>query len=523
MSMRPTFMGFEASKSALFASQKGLDIVGHNLANMSTEGYTRQRVDQVSVDTYAFKNRKADSSKNHLGMGTDVNGVQQVRDERMDTAFRNSYSDTSYYGRSNDMLSEIESILSEIDPGVDGYGYGLSYGIKEMYNALQVLSGNVNLEANSVIFADSVKNVCSILNRTATTLSEAREAYKQDFKTEVDDVNSIMEDISSLNKKITDIISGAGYTEQYGPNELLDKRNMLLDELSAFGKVDVVHQNDGSVNVSLNGHECIKGERYDTVILQENGDNGIAVRWKSNSEDATSGNGILKAASEIINGRGVNASSDSDTTVRGFNYYMDKLDTFAEKLADVLNSTLPVKTDAMGNPVSFDDNEGKYISYKKLVGATVNDDGFAYVNTDRKVTAANIAVSDDLARDATYILTDKKSSDNQYFLNLIGKLTDEELDFTNGNEPFKGTFQDFITDFSSKIGGDVRFAQSKVEACEQYSDELQNNRESITGVSKSEETVSMLTYNRAFQAAAKMMTTMDELLDIIINQVGALG
>ena len=464
-----------------------------------------------------------DSSKNHLGMGTDVNGVQQVRDERMDTAFRNSYSDTSYYGRSSDMLSEIENILSEIDPGVDGYGYGLSYGIKEMYNSLQVLSENVNLEANAVIFADSVKNICTVLNRTATTLSEAREAYKQDFKTEVDDVNSIMEDISSLNKRITDIISGAGYTEQYGPNELLDKRNMLLDELSAFGKVDVVHQDDGSVKVSLNGHECIKGERYDTVILQENGDNGIAVRWKSNSEDATAGNGILKAASEIINGRGVNASSDSDTTVRGFNYYMDKLDTFAEKLADVLNSTLPVKADAMGNPVSFDDNEGKYISYKKLVGATVNDGGFAYVNTDRKVTAANIAVSDDLARDATYILTDKKSSDNQYFLNLIGKLTDEELDFTNGNEPFKGTFQDFITDFSAKIGGDVKFAQSKVEACEQYSDELQNNRESITGVSESEETVSMLTYNRAFQAAAKMMTTMDELLDIIINQVGALG
>lgn len=523
MSMRPTFMGFEASKSALFASQKGLDIVGHNLANMSTEGYTRQRVDQVSVDTYAFKNRKADSSKNHLGMGTDVNGVQQVRDERMDTAFRNSYSDTSYYGRSSDMLSEIEDILSEIDPGVDGYGYGLSYGIKEMYNSLQTLSENVNLEANAVIFADSVKNIAAILNRTANTLSEAKASYVSDFSTEVDDANSIIRDISSLNKQITGIVSGGGYTEQYGPNELLDKRNMLLDELSAFGKVDVVHQSDGSVKVSLNGHECIKGEKYDVLALQENTDNGVSVKWKSNSEDATAGNGILKAEVEIINGRGINASAESDTAVRGFNYYMDKLDTFAEKLADVLNNTLPVKVDANGKPLSFDDEKGEYISYKKLVGATVNDGGFTYVNTDRKVTAANIAISADLEKNATYILTDVKSSDNQYFLNLIGKLTDEEIDFTKGNEPFKGTFQDFITDFSAKIGGDVKYAKSKVEACEQYSDELQNNRESITGVSESEETVSMLTYNRAFQAAAKMMTTMDELLDIIINQVGALG
>ena len=56
--MRPTFMGFESSKAALFASQKALDIVGHNLSNMSSEGYTRQRTDQVAIDVYAYKNRR---------------------------------------------------------------------------------------------------------------------------------------------------------------------------------------------------------------------------------------------------------------------------------------------------------------------------------------------------------------------------------------------------------------------------------------------------------------------------------
>lgn len=521
MSMRPTFMGFEASKSAIFASQKGLDIVGHNLANMSTEGYTRQRVDQVSVDTSAFKNRKTDSSQNHLGLGTEVNGVQQVRDDQMDTAFRNSYSDTSYYGRSSDMLSDIENILSEIDPGVDGYGYGLSYGIKEMYSALQGLSENVNLEANAVIFADSVKNITAILNRTAATLNEARESYIDDLKTEVTDANTIIEDISELNKQISELVSGGGYSEQYGPNELIDKRNMLLDELSAFGKVDVVHRTDGSVKVSLNGHECIKGERYDSVILQENNDNGVSVRWKSNLEDAITGNGILRASTEIINGRGVNASSESDATVRGFDYYMDKLDTFAEKLAEVLNNTIPEKVDDKGNPVH--EENGKYIPFKRLVGETVCENGNVYVDTIRKVTAANISISPEFSRNASYILTDLNSSDNQYFLNLIGKITDEEYSFSKKNDEFTGTFQDFITDFSAKIGSDVKYAQSKAEACERYSDELQNNRESISGVSESEETVSMLTYNRAFQAAAKMMTAMDELLDIIINQVGALG
>jgi flagellar hook-associated protein 1 FlgK len=175
-------MGFEASKSAIFASQKALDVVGQNLANMSTEGYTRQRADQVSVSNEEYRSRISGSAYNHLGMGTSVEGISQVRDDRMDTAFRNSYSDTSYYRKEHDMLNEIETIMSEIDAGVDGNGYGLGYGIKEMYLALTALQEDVSLDANSTIFADSVKNICSILNRTSAELTEAKASYVNDFK-----------------------------------------------------------------------------------------------------------------------------------------------------------------------------------------------------------------------------------------------------------------------------------------------------------------------------------------------------
>lgn len=548
MSLRPTFMGFESSKSALFVSQKQLDVTGQNLANMSTEGYTRQRADQVSVSNYAYQSRIGDASYNHIGAGTSIEGISQVRDERMDTAFRNSYSETSYYNKSHDMLSEIETIMSEIDGGVDGYGYGLSYGIKEIYTAVEAMSQNVNLDANATIVADAVKNITSILNRTSSSLSEAREAYIDEFKYEVNDANSVIEDICVLNKQISDVLSGGGYNEQYGPNELIDKRNMLLDELASFGKVEVTNKSDGTVNVKLNGHECIKGRENDPLFIQENRDGSVSLKWKSNAEDASIGSGILKASSDIINGRGVNASGKADTSDRGFLYYQDVLDSFATNLAEVLNHTLPTVVDEKGNA----------LAYQKLVGENVYDEnGNSDVYTDLKPSAAYISISSEFNADPqmiTRIATKTRediipgdvyasyseffrekairikagedgleSGDSQYLMNLIAQIGDGQHTFFNGSERFEGSFQDFITEFSAKLGGDVKYANVKYEASEKYSNELQTTRESITNVSESEETVNMLTYNKAFQAAAKMMTTWDEILDVIINQVGALG
>ena len=517
MSVRSTFMGFEASKTAIFASQKALDIVGQNLANMSTEGYTRQRTDQVSVANYAYRSRVGDTSYNHIGMGTNVEGISQTRDERMDTAFRNSYSDTSYYSKSNDMFSELETIISEIDIGTDGDGYGLSWGLKQMYSSLEALSNNVNVAANATIFADSVKNMTSLLNRTSEQLDEACESYKEQLQTEVGDCNLILEDIATLNKQISEVMSGAGYTEQYGPNELIDKRNMLLDELSSFGKVEVKNKTDGTVDVKLNNHQCIKGKETDSIVYQENRDNTVSLLWKSTGEGMDKQNGIFKASAEIINGRGLNSEGVSGSDTRGFKYYQDQLDAFAVQVAEVLNNSVPdPKYDGTPNGAPY--------PYKKLVGESEFDEnGNEHIYVNRKVTAANITISDELLSDPSYILPDKNSSDNSYFLDMISKLTDDKHVMYNGVERYEGTLQDFISDYAGKIGSDVSYTKSKYEACEKYSNELQDNRENITGVSESEETVAMLTHNRAFQAAAKMMTTMDELLDVIINQIGALG
>lgn len=508
--MRSTFAGFDASKSALFATQKALDIVGNNLSNISTEGYTRQRADQVSVTLAGYQTRYKESQVNAAGMGTEVKGIAQLRDERLDTAFRKEFAQTGYFSQSSSMLGEIEGALQELDVGKDGNGYGLSYHIKSMYTALENLSNNAGSATDANVFASSVSQIATLLNESAKTLTDTANQYKSELQTNVTDVNSMLQEVANLNKSIRNCLVGAGYTEQYGPNELKDHRNLLLDQLSAYGGLTVEDQPDGTVTVSMNGHTCVKGTEHDQVNYQENTNGTVQLNWKSDGEDAASGVGSFKATTDILNGRGLNALSNTESNACGFLFYQDKLDTFAQTLTDVLNNTIPA---------SFDQN-GKVTAYRKLVGESLPDDEGKYqVFSDMRVTADNIAVTDALFSDPSYVVYDKESTDNSYVLQLIDKLANQEHNFASGTENFHGTFQQFVADYTGTLGGDVSYAQNRYEASYSIVSETLENRDSVSGVNETEETVSMMMYNKAFQAAARMMTTMDDMLDVIINRM----
>ena len=110
--MRPTFLGFEAAKTGVFASQKALDIVGHNLSNINTEGYTRQRVDQVAQYVNASGARLKPDMVSLAGMGTYIEGVAQLRNERLDTAYRQENTNAGFYNQQSQMFSDIESIIN---------------------------------------------------------------------------------------------------------------------------------------------------------------------------------------------------------------------------------------------------------------------------------------------------------------------------------------------------------------------------------------------------------------------------
>lgn len=507
--MRPTFLGFEASKSALYASQKALDITGNNLANMSSDGYTRQRVDQVSMGYYCYGNKYNTNRRTALaGMGTSVLGVGQTRNEQLDNAFRTQYAEVGDYSQRNTMLTDIEDVLQEFDIGTDGNGYGLRYSIQGIYTALQDYSMNTSSITDATVVVSAFSNFATTMRQMSEKLEAKASQYMDELEADVSTVNTILEKLAVLNGDIKQAVVAGSYTEQYGPNEMLDERNLLLDELSAYGEVGVKYNSDGTVDVTMGGKTVVKDEEFEKIEFARNTDNTVSVTWRATGENVGLGSGIITASTEILNGRGNGTVSSNETNVMGFRYYKDKLDELSSRIADVCNNTIP----------SEFDEDGNVTSYVKFFGATVmNDDGTFEVYPDMYISSENIRIMSDINDDASKILmNDGDTKDNQYVLELIANLSSSKINFSNG----QATFEDYISDYLTNLGNDISYYDTRSESAQTVSEELLNSRDSVTGVSEIEETSNMLVYNRAYQAAARMMTVMDELLDVVINQMG---
>lgn len=138
---------------------------------------------------------------------------------------------------------------------------------------------------------------------------------------------------------------------------------------------------------------------------------------------------------------------------------------------------------------------------------------------DMLTTAENINITSDLMNDSSYLIDKNNSTDNTSLLELINKLTKDKHSFESASDKFTGTFQEFVADYTGTLGSDNSYAEGRYKSSLSMINEIQNSRDEISGVSESEETVNMMTYNRAFQAAARMMTVMDGLLDVVINQM----
>lgn len=521
--MRPTFLGFETAKRGLMVSQKSLDIVGQNLTNVSTPGYTRQRVDQVSVSASTFRTRYGSNKTMLAGQGVDISGISQIRNAFLDKRFRDEYGDVGYYDQATSILSDVESALDEYDTDA-----GLLNAISEISSALNDFSSDADSKTQANIVAISFQNIVQVLKQFSTKLDNVAEQQKYNLELAVSDVNSMLEQVAALNKTISEDMStyssGSGYSE---PNELLDERNLLLDELSRYADLDVAQNTDGTVTVKMNGHVVVEGGKAETINCTRNSDSTVSLNWQSDGKAVQLTTGSLKASVEIINGRGLNAGSSNEGIEKGILYYKDKINTFAQMLVQTVNQVVP-QTDADGNILK--DANGNTV-YKTLLGAKVQAtdasgnpiEGEYVTTTNVPVTAANISLSDQWMADSSYFLFGDDNLDSTYAIAMIKALTGDTITFQAGGESFTGTFEEYVQDYNGTLATDVSFYSGRLDAVSAIADSLLDSRDAISGVMPDEETTNMMLYQKAYQAIARVMTAMDEALDVLINGTGRVG
>lgn len=514
---RPTFLGFEAGRKGLAVAQKGLDITGQNLMNINTPGYTRQRVDQVSVSAYGYSSRYGGTKVDFAGQGVNITGIYQTRNAFLDRRFREEYSDTSYYKQKVDILADISTVIDEMAET----GGGLMGAVNTITTALQGLTADkANDRSYANILRTSFQGMVQTLHEYDNKLNKVASQQKFDLTIAVDEVNRKLNELAGLNKQIVDEVAvDTSDKGIYGPNELLDTRNLLLDELAEYGNIEVTKEEDGSVTVRMGDHEVLRGSECERLEYMEYSDGTATIAWNSTAQDAKFTSGSFKASLEMINGRGPNVQSPRDSSEKGVLYYKDKLDTFARTLANVMNNVLPKTLNDQGEPSS--------IEYKQLLGAVVTDEnGKSSITTQPGyVTAGNITLSDEWTRDVEYVFPSTTSATNaQYFTKMNTLLTSNSTTefYTNG-QPFTGSFRDFVVDIYDTCVGEESYLNGRYEASAAITDSLLDQRDDISAVSKDEETTNMMTYQRYFQAVSRMMTTMDEALDVIINKMGLVG
>ncbi len=520
MSMRPSFMGFESMKTAIFTSQKSIDIVGHNLANVDTVGYTRQRVETETIYPFSSNSKTVSPTIALLGQGVESVGVEQLRDSFLDSKFREEYANASYFGKTEEILNDIQTALGD---GADITNEAGLYGsLQSLYDALNDFVLEPTSVSNASIVMSRFENITQIMHQLNNGLENVAAQYIEDLEVDVDHINELGEQIAYLNKVISEdstTLTNAD-NDRYGPNELLDQRNVLLDELSSYGNIEVTEFPDGTIDVKFLGHDFVNGYDSDKVTMEVNEDfQTVNLRWVSTNEAVSSvtSSGSLSASINYINGSDNNATIPNAEPYKGIPYYKSQLDIFANAFSDIANSTIPELDPTTGKAAV--DADGNII-YKQLLGASAAD-GSVSLNG---ITAENISLSTQWKQEgSTYFMFDTENYVEDYAQQIADFLVGGEIDFQSYGSTFNGSLADFHVDILGTLAMDISFNDGRQQSYAQVANDFLEQRSSISGVSSDEETADLLRFQKSYEAAARVMTVMDEMLDTIINGTGTVG
>ncbi|MCL2754523.1 MAG: hypothetical protein FWD35_02245 [Oscillospiraceae bacterium] len=341
--MRSSFMGLEVQKRSLQLAQKHLDITGHNLGNMKTPGYTRQRIDIHSLSLSGATHWKTNLTRLAMaGQGSSASGVSQIRNEYLDRRFREMVPQAAEFSTAHRIMTELEHALDAID----------TFSLLDAFNQLKSTLERVALERPdaremTALVRNQTINIASMIRTHHSDLTKLLENNLWEMERSLDTTNNLIKQIADYNKAITReyildagrIARGQGVSE-YGPLEMLDKRNLLLDELAQYANIEVFQNNNGSVRVVMAGTTIIDDQDFMQIRMADYDDFNAAVLTFSNGNAFRPATGELKAYLDMVNGNGPYAAGAYQNSAFGIPYYINVLNVFAQEFAEIMNSTM---------------------------------------------------------------------------------------------------------------------------------------------------------------------------------------
>lgn len=284
------FFSLEIGKRSVLMHQTALSITGHNLANANTPGYTRQVPDIVTTNPWHAPALQQSGKAGQLGTGVDITAINRIRDTFLDTQIRNENKTAGYWNELQSTMDKLEVILNE--PSEDG----LRAVMDVFWEAWQDLSVNPESQAVRSVVAQRGMAMAEAFRHTYRQLVELRQDVNASVAIKVKEINDIAVNIADLNQQIL-AISIAGKQ----PNDLLDKRDLLLDELSQLADVKIYNDKNNMVAVQLGDRILVEGVQYNTLSTVKDNEGMHMVVWSDTGTRAKINGGELRG---LLDARG---------------------------------------------------------------------------------------------------------------------------------------------------------------------------------------------------------------------------
>lgn len=269
--MRSTFGAFNASRSGLFAAQRALDIVGHNLSNVNTPGYTRQRLNQTNARPLQLP-----GGKGPIGQGVEMVSITQIRDEFLDIQFRKETETLGFWEERYTYLTQIESTFNE--PSDKSIASTLNNFYASMH---EVAKTAADPTARKVMVQNAVA-LCENLSFMATRFEKLIEDLNTEVEASVRKINTCATQIATLNDQIYRVEIDGSHA-----NDLRDKRNLVLDELSKLVNIQVVNVPDeatngkfSKMNVLIHGTGLVMHDYVNKIALERDQEHKLTLEGK---------------------------------------------------------------------------------------------------------------------------------------------------------------------------------------------------------------------------------------------------
>ncbi|MFH1278947.1 MAG: flagellar hook-associated protein FlgK [Candidatus Eisenbacteria bacterium] len=451
----------EVARRALQTHQLAMSVVGTNIANVNTPGYSRR---QVIFETA----RDLKIGPGMIGTGVDVSNIRRARDEILDGMFREHNGSAGRYFALQSYLSQVESVLGEPDGG------GLSEALGAFWAGWEDLSN----EPESMPVRDQLRGVgeqlTNIFHRLDSRFRELQQNLTEQIVGEVGRTNRIADRLAELNRMVTQ--GEFGGIEASG---LRDERDNLIDELSEIFDIQVNEDGRGSVTVMIGSQVLVQdttGRHLEVETGLQRAAESTRITWEGTDFEVRAGGGLLKGYVEA-----------RDVYIQG---YIDDLDSLASGMVSRINSA---------HAAGFG-----------LDGSTGNN----FFDPD-KVTAGDIRLDDGIVANLSAIAASGGGAegDGQNAAAIAGLRTAMTM---NGG---RATFSTYYNSLTGRIGLDSREAGSFMEAEETLLLDVENRRMQVSGVSLDEEMSFLMSYQHAYEAMIRVTAAIDEMTVALIDMV----